>query len=76
MTPTKTSTSRERTAAGIGAHRGDIGELEQILADLAEIEPLVRRSADLIPDTVPPSPSSSIACSMRVAGLEAATRSA
>ena len=44
---------RTRTTNGYG--RSD-GELAQVLADLEEIEPLLRRSADLVLVTTEPTP--------------------
>jgi hypothetical protein len=44
---------RTRTANAYG--RGD-GELAQVLADLDEVEPLLRRSADLVLTTTAPPP--------------------
>ena len=44
---------RARTTNGYG--RGD-AELSQVLADLAEVEPLLRRSADLVLQTTAPPP--------------------
>ncbi len=52
--PTEVLVKRLRTRTG-NAYGREAGELAQVLADLAEIEPLLRRSADVVlTSTEPP----------------------
>jgi hypothetical protein len=53
--PTSVLVGRLRTRTGNGYGR-DGAELAQVLADLAEVEPLLRRSADLVLATTQPPP--------------------
>ena len=53
--PAPVLVERLRTRTG-NAYGRDGAELSQVLADLAEVEPLLRRSADLVLDTTTPTP--------------------
>jgi dephospho-CoA kinase len=64
---------RLRTRGG-NAYGREPAELGQILADLAEVEPLLRRSADVVLDTTAPLLELTDRLLERVAAFEAATR--
>jgi len=64
---------RLRTRTGNGYGRGG-AELSQVLADLAEVEPLLRRSADLVLTTTAPPAQVADRLLERIAGFDASTR--
>ena len=59
---------RTRTGNAYGRRRA---ELSQVLADLAEVEPLLRRSADLVLTTTAPPPQVADRLLGRIAELDA-----
>jgi len=66
--PTPVLVGRLRTRAGNPYGRED-QELAQVLADLAEVEPLLRRSADLVLTTTAPTPEIADVLLRRIAEL-------
>jgi shikimate kinase len=67
--PRSVLVGRLRTRTG-NAYGREGTELSQVLADLAQVEPLLRRSADLVLETTAPPPQVADALLARVAALE------
>ena len=72
--PTSVLEQRLRTRTG-NTYGRDTAELEQVLADLEEVEPLLRRSADLVLATTTPPPQLADALLERIDAEQRAKRS-